>query len=281
MTGSRAWLLVLALIAFPHTEWIQDIASAPGIEWTIIAEPVHIDFETLLVALVDAAVIALVIGRPLGPGGWLVAAKFATDVTAGSLIGDFDAIPGFQEDAGYWVVDSVYAIVSFVILLLTVRMWAERNGARGTRWMLPFLLGTGVAYVADIVAYGVYCDTHGCAGTAPFSRAQVPAIDADFFTLSAEIITGLLIAVVVDGALRGERRDHALRAATMALLAVAAVFCLAATLAVGPEAGAGEHAREAVVQVPLAFVVSVQALVTGFAVLLMSVLDGGSPAADD
>jgi hypothetical protein len=276
MTGSRAWLLVLALIAFPHTEWIQDVADAPGIEGTLIGEPIHLDLETLLVAIVDAALIALVIGRPLGPAAWLVAGKFAIDLLAGTINGDVEAIPGFEEDGGYWVVDGLYAVGSFTILLLTVRAWAIRHGARDARWMVPFLLGTAVAYVADIVAYGVYCDAHACAASAPFAKAEVPALDAGFFDLSAEIITGLLIAIVVEGAFRGERRDRTLRAATVAMLAFAALFCLAATLAAGPEVGAAGHERDDVVQVPLAFVVTVQALVTGFAVLLMSARDTGT-----
>jgi hypothetical protein len=61
-----------------------------------------------------------------------------------------------------------------------------------------------------------------------------------------------------------------LRAATVGMVAFAAVFCLGASLAVGPEVGAAGTPREDVVQVPLAFVVSVQALVTGFVVLLMA-----------
>lgn len=271
MNGGRAWLLVLALIAFPHTEWIQDVADAPGVEGRLIGDPLHVDLETLLVALADAALIAAVIGRR----HWLIGAIVVVDLAASALDGDRSAIPGFREDAGYWVVDGLYAAASLAILLLTVRVWLERHGGGGhrPRWLVPFMAGTAVAYVADIVAYGTYCDAHACAAGAPFARAEVPAVDGSFFDLSAEIITGLLIAIVVEGAFRagrGEVQDRVLRAATVSMLAFAALFCLASTLAAAPEAGAAGHAREDVVQVPLAFEVTVQALVTGFLVLLMA-----------
>jgi hypothetical protein len=70
MRPSRAWPLVLALIAFPHTEWIQDVADAPGIEGTLLEWPLHVDAGPALVALFDALVIMLVLGRPLDRAHW-------------------------------------------------------------------------------------------------------------------------------------------------------------------------------------------------------------------
>ena len=273
MSGNRAWLLVLALVAFPHTEWVQDLADTTP--W-FGAGPA-------LIAVVDALVVAAVIGRPFGRAIWLVVAVLVVDLTAAVAIGDRDAIPGFQEDAGFWVVEGLYAVTAFGLLLVTVHVWLGRWPGGGTdrrpRWVIPFLVGTAVAYAADIIATGTYCDGHPCALDGPFPKGAIPAIDGDFYELSAEIITGLLIAIVVEGAFHASRReqqDRLLRAATVAMLAFAAIFCLASTLAVGTEVG-GADAREGVVQVPLAFVVSVQALVTGFAALLMAARE---PAAE-